>query len=634
MTNVVRAPFGGKPLPADDRPFDREVTEPAPQDDAPEHGGGPRGPGAGGSGAGVLRAYGRVVPLGTASSRGRKAYVFLDADGEKQSFTARDLVQRANLLSLFGGAEARDLLVDLWPEPARRRGPPDFDAEAAGAELMSACGAIGSADAVELRLDGVWPLGDGLLVHCGDTILTAEGEHAPGFRDGTRIYVAARRRARPPAPGDGATPEEVAEIAGALGLWTFAEEHRAIAPQVLLGLVACGLLGIAIPWRPHVFLRGEMNAGKSSLARLIAYACGAGEPADDLTQAGLRRLFNARSGLIPLDEREQDAQGVAGVIKIMRGASDGDGNVTIQADQDGGGTAIFRVAGCFLMAATTLPALTTADASRITVLQVRRGAVDRRAEVEAAQAGAKALHPRLLRRMLDAWPRWAQNWQVAREAAGAMDATSRSMDQVGALLAGWWTLTEDAPLTPRVAKQEMARFADLLTTRADAAGEGSGQLVLQHLLGSRIVLAERTSDQVTVQAALDRAARAQLALSRSAGAGEIGQMSQDDVERARRQLGASGLFLNLLGATGRGWPWPFDGAPQPGLMIATELPAVRALFHNSDWPKTAWREPLRDLPGVRVSRRSMKFPAGGPSRVVFVPLGVLGISDDDLAGPE
>lgn len=630
MTNVVPLPRAGHPA-ASDVPFDREVSEPPPaplREDDRRRG----GPPPGGSGAGVLRQYGRVVPLGTASSRGRKAYVFLDADGERQMFTARDLVQRANLLSLFGGAEARDLLVDLWPEPARRRGPADFEAEAAGAELMSACGAIGSAEAIELRLDGVWPLGDGLLVNCGDVILTDEGEHPPGFRDGTRIYVAARRRAHPPGRGEGATPEEVAEIAAALNLWTFAEEHRDVAPQVLLGVLACGLLGIAIPWRPHVFLRGEMNAGKSSLARLIAYACGAGEPADDLTQAGLRRLFNARSGLIPLDEREQDAQGVAGVVRIMRGASDGDGNVTIQADPEGGGTAIFRVAGCFLMSATTLPALTTADASRITVLQVRRGAVDRRVEVEAAQARAKELHPRLLRRMLDAWPRWHANWQAAREAAGALDATSRSMDQVGALLAGWWTLTEDAPLTPRVAAQEMARFAALLTTRADAAGEGNGQLVLQHLLGSRIVLAERTSDQVTVQAALDRAARAQAALS-GAQDGEYRDSLASDVDRSKRQLGASGLFLNVLGQDGRGWPWPFEGRPEPGLLIATELPAVRALFHGSDWPKTGWREPLRDLPGVRVSRRSMKFPAGGPSRAVFVPLGVLGISDDDLAEP-
>lgn len=636
MTNVIRAPFGGVPARADDPPFDADVTDlkpPAPPAEPaePERGGGggggpdaPKGP----------RRYGRVTPLGTGWSRGRKAYVFLDADGERQMHTARDLVQRANLLSLFGGSAGRDVLVDLWPEAPRgkRQSADDFDAERAGAELMEACGALGSAEAVELRLGGVWPLKDDLLVHCGDAVIVGADDLGPGFRDGARLYVACQKRPRPAA--EAATDDEIGALLEDFKLWTFAPEHAAIAPQILLGLVACGLLGIAIAWRPHVFLRGERGAGKSSLCRLIAYACGAGEPADDLTPAGLRRMFNGRSGLIPLDERESDAAGVAGVVQIMRGASDGDGNVTVQADTDGGGTATFRVGGSFVMAATTLPALTPADASRITVLQMRQGQADRRTEVEAAQARARALHPKLLRRLLDAWPRWPAAWRAARDAAGALQATSRSMDQVGALMAGWWSLVESRPLTPTVAAAEMARFAELLQTRAAAQDEGAGQLVLQHLLGSRIVITERGSDQMTVQAAIERAVRTQVVWNQATDANDQRPTMADDMKRALRAMGASGLFLNALGLMGRGWPWPFDGPPLPGLLVATELPGPRNLFAGSDWPKTAWREPLRDLPGAMVSKRTMKFPAGGPSRVVFVPLAGLGITDDDLRGDE
>lgn len=614
MTNIV--PIRAAATAAAPGGFDRPLGPPPGGPTAP-----PPGPPSTGAGDGP-RNLGRVTALGTTFSRGRKAYVFLDADGERQVFTPRDLAQRANLLSLFGGGpEARQILEEAWPYRGRRN-MADFEAEDACNDLMAIAGALGSADALELRLDGVWPHGAGLLLNLGDRVITQAGEHPPGFRDGQRIYVACRRRPAPPPPGDGATMAEVEQLCADLRLWTWAEEHAPVAVQVLLGLVGCALLGAAVSWRPHVFLRGERGAGKSSLARLIAALCGADAPAEDLTQAGLRRLFNARSGLIPLDEREQDAAGVAGVVKIMRGASDGDGSVTVQADLDGSGTAVFRVCGCFLMAATTLPAFSAADASRITVLQVRPGGVDRRVEVEAAQARAVAMAPRLLRRMMDAWPRWAETWRVAREAAGQLDATSRSMDQIGALVAGWWALTNDAPLTPRVAAAEMARFAALLVTRADAADESAGRQVLQHLLGSRILLAERTSDQITVQAALEKAARAQIAAD----------PLTDDMDRSRRQLGASGLFLNLTGRDGRGWPWPFEGPTRPGLLVATELPAVRALFVHSEWPKTGWREPLRDLPGVMVSRRVMKFPAGGVSRALFLPLGLLGIEDDDLVG--
>lgn len=630
MTNVVH--LGARPLP--DAPFDREVNGPPPPDPPPDHGG--RGPGSGGDAPPVEPPrYGRVVPLGTGFARGRKVYVFLDSDGERQMFTPRDLVTRANLLSLFGGSEGRDTLMNLWPEfgrgkDARSKGPVDFDAEAAGAELMGACGMLGPAEATELRNGGVWRHGEGLLLNVGDAVLTESGDMAPGFRDGTRIYVAGPKREWPPARGGGATPAEVDQLVKDLKMWTFAAEHQPIAVPLLLGVVACGLYGASIAWRPHVFLRGERDAGKSSLCRLLAYACGAGEPADDFTPAALRRLYNARSGLIPLDERETDANGVDGIVKIMRGASDGDGNVTVQVDMDGGGLATFRVAGAFLMAATTLPALTPADVSRITVLQVRRGAVDRRAEVHAAQLRAKALYPKLLRRMLDAWPRWAGNWQAARAAAGRLDATSRSMDQVGALVAGWWTLTEDRPLTAKLADAEMPRFAELLTSRQAASLEGSGRLVLQHLLGSRIVISDRSSDQRTVQAELERGYRAQFIWQGATRGSEFQTQSASDVNLSARTLGQNGLFLNAIGASGRGWPWPFEGVPQPGLMIATETPGPRALFGASDWPKLAWREPLRDLPGVRVSKRAMRFPGAGPSKVIFVPLDHLELVEGDV----
>ena len=628
MTNVV--PLRSTP---DDPPFDREVSGPPPPDPLPDQGG-PRGPG-GDAPAPEPPRYGRVVPLGTGFSRGRKAYVFLDSDGERQMFTARDLVHRANLLSLFGGSEGRGTLMDLWPEfgrgkDTRGKPPVDFDAEAAGSELMGACGALGPAEATELRNGGVWRHGEGLLVNVGDAVLTEAGDKAPGFRDGQRIYVAGEKRAWPPPRGAGATPEEVERLAKDLKLWTFAAEHQPIAVPLLLGFIACGLYGAAIAWRPHGFLRGEFQAGKSSLCRLIAYACGAGEPAEDITPAALHRVYNARSGLIPLDEREQDAVGVEGVVKIMRGASDGDGNVKVQMDPDAGGLTTFRVAGCFLMAATTLPALTPADVSRITVLQVRAGAVDRRAEVHAAQQRARALYPKLLRRMLDAWPRWAGNWQAARAAAGRLDATSRSMDQVGALVAGWWTLTEDRPLTAKLADAEMPRFAELLTTRAASSQEGAGRLVLQHLLGSRIVISDRSSDQRTVQAELERGYRAQFMWQGASKGSEFRDQVSADVNLSQRTLGQNGLHLNALGASGRGWPWPFEGLPEPGLMIATELPGPRALFGSSDWPKLAWREPLRDLPGVRLSRRSMRFAGAGPSKVLFVPLDQLELSEADV----
>lgn len=641
---VIRPAFGGAtaPLPPADEPFDAELTGPPPappRKDDSHGGGGGGGPGGGedDGDAGEPVDFGQVTPMGFTTRRGATAYVFLDASGNQTTLSARDLYQRACLKSLFGGSQATSFLIENWPAPTRgkRKVADDYDAEALGDALMTACSLAGHADGVELRRDGIWRWEDTLIFHAGDRILLPgtgqrwNEERDAGWRDGSAIYVNTPERRDPPA-AVAATKMEVADLQEALRMWNFAAPG---APQVLIGLVACGLLGAALSWRPHVFLRGPRGSGKSSLARLIAAACGAGEPSDNITAAGLRREFDARSGLIPLDEREADAEGAERVMGIMRGSSDGKGSVTVQASPDGGGTQTFRVAGCFLFAAITMPAMTEADASRITVVQLRKTEVDRRAEVEEQTEIAAALHPKLLARMLHGWGRWQINWRVARAAAGRRDSTSRSADQVGALLAGWWTLARDVPMTDAIADREIKPFAEFLTTRAEEEASDEANQVLQHLLGSRVPITQRGSDQMTIQAALIAALREQVPLSWTGpmASEEVREQHRARAEMWDKRLGAVGLRVLLDPMKLKGWPFEIDRSP--GLLIGQSHPQVKHAFNSSTWPGTAWRGPLQDLPGVHASKGVFKFPHGGAHRAIFVPLGLLGIDDDELVAP-
>lgn len=630
--NVICPGFGGvAPLMPADEPFDREIEGPPPppppaETVAEDHGGGGPPPPRDDDEA---PDFGPVVPLGVTTKRGQTAYALLDSGGLQCVYSPRDLVQPHILESLFGRG-ARDMLIAGWPEAPRgkRKVAEHYDAMRVGVALMDACRDAGHADGVRLRRDGVWPLGDGLLFHAGDRVLLPDGVAArAGWRDGRNVYIYTQEKRARPAP-EAATPGEVAALEKALGLWTFASP---VAPRVLMGLVCCGMLGAALPWRPHVFLRGVMGAGKSSLARLVSEACGAGEPSTDITAAGLNRHFDARSGLIPLDEKEANASGVERIVEIMRGASDGQGAERIITAIDGGAMSL-RVAGCFLFAATTLPSMTEADASRITLLHVKRGTVDRRAEVDQAIALARSLHPALLRRVLEGWDRYRANWHVARQAAAGRDATSRSADQVGALLAGWATLTRDAPMALAEAKREIAAFEEFIQARAAAEDFGTGQLVLQHLLGTRVAVTERSSDAMTVQGALIAAMREQWKVL----------VTESDIGAKEAARGRAAMWDKRLGSVGlralfdasRLQSWPCEGPPRPGLLIGQSHPAMANAFHGSSWPGQAWRSPLHDLPGVVVSKGPMKFPTGGAHRAIFVPLSALGIDDNDLAGPE
>jgi hypothetical protein len=88
----------------------------------------------------------------------------------------------------------------------------------------------------------------------------------------------------------------------------------------------------------------------------------------------------------------------AKVVTIMRAARCR-GSVKIQADPDGGGVRVFRVCGTFVFGAITMPSLTDADISRITLIQLLRPPADKRAEVEAVIERAHALHPASLPRL-------------------------------------------------------------------------------------------------------------------------------------------------------------------------------------------------------------------------------------------
>ena len=638
MTNVIPLPRSAPPA-GGDAPFDEVFPLPRepdpPRDDR-------RGGGGGGGGKGSKAApqgeFGPVVPLGTETLRKATAYVFLDAAGKRTTLTASQVLAEAWLVSLFGGEGGRAFLWSEWP---RRRqvmedGKPKvdsdgspvmitvgFDHKRAGSALIQACTAAGDAGAAELRRDGLWRHSSGAIIHHrGDQVRMDGEDRPPGLRDGRAIYVSAERR---DAPADPASVAQAEDLMEALRLWRYADPA---APELLLGMVACGIYGAVLPWRPHMFLLALEGSGKSSLNRFIAAACGAGEPSTDISEPGIRRMFDMRSGLIPLDEFEADAQGVARVVDLMRGASDGRGAIVVRASAEGGGNDVFCIAGCFLFSAITQPRLSVADVSRITQIDLLELTEDRSEDVRAATARAATLHPALLGRLLARWEDYRASYRAARDAIVGLDGTNRNADQLGALVAGWWTLTADLPLTLEAAAELLPRFTGFVTTRAEAAERNTAQRALQHMLASRVPVGMRSGDHMTLQAALQEAWDDTAAYARSRGSTDPSTYElRGKAEAWRKKLG--NLGLRLMMGMGTGDSWPGKGPPTPGLWVRNGSPAVEACFSGTPWAGGGWEGLLRRLPGAQISRTSMKFAGGGQDRAGFVALGLLGLEDGE-----
>jgi hypothetical protein len=598
--------------------------------DAPDGKGGKRRGGGGGESPadGGGERFGAVVPLGVRTRRGSTCYVFLDAAGLETTLSAKDMHSAPIIEGLFGGRIAHRFLCERWPHFIPQRDdkgrpvrdddgkpvmiPAGWSARECGADLISACTRIGAADDAELRRDGVWSDDKGgLVVHCGQRIFAEDREHRPGLRQGKAIYIAAPRR-EPPAE-EPASAAECLRLEDDFRLWTYAPAIGPFAPQLLMGMVACGILSAALDWRPHMATWGPAGAGKTTLVNFVARCCGLEEASDDVSEPGIRRLFNARSGLIPLDENEAAVAQTTQVLNLMRGASSGKGAMVVRTSQDSG-VDVFRVAGSFFLAAINPPHLSLADSSRITLILLRRGTTSegRKAQLDDAMLRARAAYPRLLTRLVLGFDRYRQNLAVLRAAAIRAHATARSADQIAALLAGWQTLTQDEPVEAGDADRLVEPLGSFTTSAEDAEEEDAGRQALRHLLGS-VVQVDR--ERLTVAQAVADGVAAIRAWAQ--GKGKDGDYERElDAKRWAKRLGSIGLR--------------YHEAPRPGMLVANGAPVIDAAFAGTPWANKAWQRPLRELPDAMEPRGPVKFRGNAAARCVHLPLTLLlGEGDDD-----
>ncbi len=565
------------------------------------------------------KRFGPVVPLGVRTRRGTTAYVFFDAAGRESILGARDIYTPAMIRALFGGAGAMEFLESQWPHMVKvvEDGetawvPRGFSVRDAGDDLVAACTKRGSADDIELRRDGIWPAPQGgLIVHCGSHLYVGDQRVPTGLQHGNVVYINAQQRVDP-AP-DPATVADGRALEQDLALWTFKAEMQENGPRLVLGMVACGILSAALPWRPHMAIWGPAGAGKTTLCKWIAAACGAADVYDDMSKAGIQRMFSSRSGLIPLDENEANAGQTEFVLGLMRGASSGAGARIVRARGESSTEVdVFRIAGCFVLAAINPPHLALADASRITMISLRRGPEENRdAALQRALRRARDLYPALVTRLVLGFARYQQDVRVLRDAAIDLHATSRSADQMAALIAGWQALTTDAPITPAEARDLVADFSALLTQGIEAEEEDQGRQVLRQLLGS-VVQVDR--DKRTVASAIVE--------------------GMDAIRKAERAMGtdpdivgidaAAKRWKRVLGQMGLRW----SSTPHPGIYIANGAPVIESAFTGTPWAKWAWQRPLRELPDAYEPASSLKFPGNAQARCVFLPAELLGLDDD------
>ena len=546
-----------------------------------------------------------VKPLGMLGADTPTA-VFLTASGTISKMTGQALGQ-GNIEALFAPQNPYLTAQKHWARYKKNGDLDGFHAELVRADLLMAAGRRGIWDELDsVRGAGAWKTDKGeLLLHLGDRVLHSNRLLPWGEIDG-RVYPASAALLGPSHERQTDGPGGPAhELLGMLRTWNW--RYPDIAPHLMLGWICAAMLGGALAWRPAVWPTGDRGTGKSSLLELIKLVLGPNGAitTTNTTAAGVRQALKNKSVPVLLDELETGDDGgdaVQRVIDLLRQSSSGGKGLRGGSDHV---ATTFQIRSAMLAASIIVPPLRSQDRSRIAVLELLPLGEDAVAP-SMSQAVLQALGQRLLRRLVDCWPRLPDRLTTWRAELGAhIGLDQRGQDQYGTLLACADLALHDEDPDPDTLVEMVGRRGQksgLCVMLGDLSADDvqDWRRCLDHLLTTPADV-YRGGDRLTVGAIVARAA------GRTPGADESAR------EEAQRALAAVGVRVAVEG----GGTW---------LAVANQHNGLGRIYHQTIWQARSgagggWRQTLLRAPGAGSRPAAMRFD-GPQLRVVLVPLSV------------
>jgi Uncharacterized protein conserved in bacteria len=392
----------------------------------------------------------------------------LGVDGDKYFFLRKG--RRNQLLTISTSGLSKNALMSLAPLnwwEGHMLGK--FDKDAAVGFLMEAAETSGIFDPTFTRGRGAWWDGEKLVVHLGDRLLIDGAIKDLGAIRSDFLYRGGRKIAAPfHVPLSATDGEWLLELAKSFR-WV-----KPVSAPLLCGWLLLSPLCGALKWRPHAWITGGAGSGKTTILNefvrplipvgMDMFANG------DSTEAGLRQALHSDARPILVDESESDTETAArkmkGILLMIRQSSSDTGAQTYRGTVSGDAQT-FQVRSMALLSSIGVALERQQDLERVTVLALRPKREGEATDVQSWPtiraelnkiAKDKSLSARLFRRSINMAPVVMEAIDVFTEAAAKFFGTAREGDQIGALLAGAWCLTNDRLATPDEALAEINRY--------------------------------------------------------------------------------------------------------------------------------------------------------------------------------
>lgn len=464
--------------------------------------------------------------------------------------------------------------------------------------LYSISRAAGAYNPNKRRGLGYWEDMGRSVVHLGDRLLV-DGTETVKLGDLTTSYIYELRPTTLGIGNDCLTPEQlrlIPELAGKLG-WARKYDH-----MLLSGWIVCAYLSGALSWRPHFWVTGASNTGKSAVMKnFITPLIGeyAIEALGATTEAGIRAALDIDSRPILYDEAEgEGAFGAArmqSVLSLMR-VSSTETNAKILKGSSGGGQSATsqQIRACFLFSSINQVASGRADTSRITIAELsasRRMQKDDFDDWLAQCSGFNSDYRKALMRTLAArLPLVLRNQQTFIAACKSFMPEPREGDQFGSLLGAAYALDSDELVTYdkalRIAKEATEESGELMDVQKDE------ESCLNYLITKEI--------ECVTEQQVNRRWQIQELIGVCAGRRGGLQVFEADASRALANIGIR-IF------------------EEKWLAVSNTHPLIAERLKGTNWHGN-WPRSLKRIAGAKAGAQPVRFNPAHNARATLIPL--------------
>lgn len=463
--------------------------------------------------------------------------------------------------------------------------------------VLHKCHKVQVYDPSRVRGRGAWHEDGKPVLHLGDSVVRG-GVQTPitKMRQGRYIYQLA-------APMDVSyeNPLDAEEANRIIPLMEMLSWENKISAYLLAGWCVLAPIGGALEWRPHAWLTGPKGSGKShivdKIVRPLMGTLGL-HVQSATTEAGIRQTLGHDALAITFDEAESNspkgADRIQMVLELMRQASSAGGSKIIKGSASGEARS-YDIRSPFLMSSIGVGVKQSADASRVSVLSlVKRKDTAIFAKIKKLEISllTKEYCNRFTARSIHLIPEIRDNFTTFSNAAANVLGSQRAGDQIGALLAGWYSLYADDLIGSKDAEKFIAEqdWDDQKQVEEDTDEDG----LLSYLL----------AQVVEVEARVWRGKRSVGEIVAVAlGTAALDSFSPTD---AADVLGRMGMRVEsaVLGS-GR-------------LTVSNSHPGIGKLLAGSAWSH-GWARILKRIDGAR-SEDAARFGPAHRSRGVSAPI--------------